>query len=134
VEELDERSAPTVDAHGIRPPPAYAIEDRPPIGATAVLALRGELDMASAPELRAGLEAPSGALALVVDLSEVRFIDSAVLKELLRARDELAGRGIRLVLAGTSHPVQRLLDLTRTSELFEHTPDVETGVALAGGR
>ncbi|MGH2590646.1 MAG: STAS domain-containing protein, partial [Actinomycetota bacterium] len=54
--------------------------------------LQGELDMASAPELRARLEAPAGALALVVDLAAVTFIDSAVLKELLRARSELAAR------------------------------------------
>jgi anti-sigma B factor antagonist len=68
-------------------------------------------------------------LALVVDLSEVTFVDSAVLKELLRAREELAGRGVRLLLAGSPHPLQRLLDLTRTSELFEHAPDVESAIS-----
>jgi anti-sigma B factor antagonist len=129
VEELDERSAPAVDAHGIRPPPAYVIEDGPATGAAAVLVLRGELDLAAAPELRARLEPRGVALAVVVGLADVTFVDSAVLKELLRARDELAGRGVRLVLAGSSPQVQRLLDLTRTSELFEHAPDVESALA-----
>ena len=62
------------------------------------------------------------AAALVLDLSRATFIDSAVLKELLRARAELAERDVRLVLAGVAPPVRRLLDLTRTSELFEDAP------------
>ena len=33
-------------------------------------------------------------------------------------------RDVRLVLAGVAPPVRRLLDLTRTSELFEDAPDV----------
>jgi anti-sigma B factor antagonist len=125
MEELDERRTPTIDAQGICPPPAYSIEAGPATGAAAVLVLRGELDLAAAPDLRERLQAPSGTRALVVELVDVTFIDSAVLKELLRAREELAGGGVRLVLAGTSRAVQRLLDLTRTSELFEHAPDVD---------
>jgi anti-anti-sigma factor len=129
VEELHERRAPSVDARGIRPPPAYAIEAGSTTGGTTVLVLRGELDMAAAPTLRARLELPAGTSALVIDLSEVAFVDSAILKEMLRARDELAARGVGLVLAAVSPPVQRLLDLTRTSGLFEHAPDVEAALA-----
>ena len=64
----------------------------------------------------------------MLDLSRTSFIDSAVLKELLRARAELAERDIRLVLAGVPPPVRRLLDLTRTSELFEDAADVDEAV------
>ena len=49
-----------------------------------------------------------------------------MLKELLRARAELSARDVQLVLAGVPPPVRRLLDLTRTSELFEDAPDAET--------
>jgi anti-anti-sigma factor len=93
-----------------------------------VLALRGELDLDEAPSLRARLEGAPGARALVVDLSAVTFIDSAVLKELLRARDELGARDVRLVLAGVTSPVRRLLELTRTSELFEQAPNADIAV------
>jgi anti-sigma B factor antagonist len=99
--------------------------EAPPVD---VLALRGELDMAAAASLRVRLAAAPGARALVVDMSAVTFVDSAVLRELLRARDELGGRGVRLVLAGVPRPVRRLLDLTRTSELFEEAPDAEAAV------
>lgn len=128
MEELHEPRAPNVDARGISPPPAYAIEAGSTAGGVAVLVLRGELDIAAAPTLRARLEPPADTPALVIDLSEVTFVDSAVLKELLRARDELAARGVQLTLAAVPPPVQRLLDLTRTSGLFEHAPDAETAV------
>ena len=60
----------------------------------------------------------------MLDLRRATFIDSAVLKELLRARAELAAHDARLVLVGVPPPIRRLLDLTRTSELFDDAPDV----------
>jgi anti-anti-sigma factor len=77
---------------------------------------------------RARIDETASGRALVLDLSQATFIDSAVLKELLRARAELGERDIRLVLAGVAPPVRRLLDLTRTSELFEDAADVEEAV------
>ena len=93
-----------------------------------VLVLSGELDLAAAPRLRAQIDATPAGQALVLDLSRATFIDSAVLKELLRARAELSQRDVRLVLAGVAPPVRRLLDLTRTSELFEDAEDVDEAV------
>ena len=98
-----------------------------------VLALHGELDLAAAPQLRASVDDVAAGRALVIDFSEATFIDSAVLKELLRARAELSARDVRLVLAGVPPPVRRLLDLTRTSELFEDAPDAETAIKRLTG-
>jgi anti-anti-sigma factor len=97
-----------------------------------VVILSGELDIASTPRLRARIDETASGRGLVLDLSRTSFIDSAVLKELLRARAELAERDIRLVLAGVPPPVRRLLDLTRTSELFEDAVNVEEAVRLLG--
>jgi anti-anti-sigma factor len=118
----DSRDAAGIDDRGLRPAAAYSIR------ATGehVMQLEGELDLASAPELRKRVDDADGPL--VLDFARVTFIDSAVLKELLRARVELAERGVRLVLAGVPAPVRRLLDLTRTSELFEDAPDVDTAL------
>jgi anti-anti-sigma factor len=93
-----------------------------------VVVLGGELDLAAAPKLRARVDETASGQALVLDLAKTTFIDSAVLKELLRARGELAERDVRLVLAGVPAPVRRLLDLTRTSELFEDAADVDEAV------
>jgi anti-anti-sigma factor len=125
--ENDNRDAAGIDERGLRPAAAYAIRD----GGEHVLRLEGELDIASAPELRKRFDEADGAL--VLDFARVTFIDSAVLKELLRARAELTERGLRLVLAGVPGPVRRLLDLTRTSELFEDAPDVETALKRLNG-
>ena len=128
MDDLDERrEASTVDGLGIRPPDAYAVEAKPIDPDVTVLELRGELDMAAAPTLRDRVDECS-AHGLVLDLAGATFVDSAVLRELLRARTELAARGVRLCLAGVSHPVARLLDLTGTAELFEAAPDVRTAL------
>jgi anti-anti-sigma factor len=115
-----------IDDRRLRPPAAYAIRDAAADGA-AVLVLEGELDVAATPLLRERLDAATSG-ALVLDFRRATFIDSAVLKELLRARTELAARDVRLVLAGVPVPIRRLLDLTKTSELFEDAPDVETAL------
>ena len=117
-----------IDARGIRPPAAYTIADGDGPEGVSVLVLRGELDLAAAPILRTRVDEATGGRALVIDLAETTFIDSAVLKELLRARAELAANDVRLVLAGVPTPVRRLLDLTRTSELFDDAPDAASAL------
>lgn len=135
MEDQDERErAATIDARGIKPPAAYSIVDGDGLADVSVILLRGELDLAAAPLLRARVDDAASGRALVLDLSETTFIDSAVLKELLRARAELAAQDVRLVLAGVPPPVRRLLDLTRTSELFDDAPDVTKALARACGR
>jgi anti-anti-sigma factor len=122
-EHNERREAAGIDERGLRPPAAYSIRD----GGTGVLKLEGELDLAAAPALRKRIDEFDGE-SLVLDFARVTFIDSAVLKELLRARAELSEKGVRLVLAGVPAPVRRLLDLTRTSELFEDAPDVDSAL------
>lgn len=126
MEDRDE--PPIIDTRGIKPPAAYWIEERNAAPGVSVVIVRGEPDLAAAPLLRARVDAAVGGRALVVDLGETTFIDSAVLKELLRARAELAAHDVRLVLAAVAPPVRRLLELTRTYELFEHAPDAETAL------
>lgn len=132
---MEERDEPAIiDTRGIKPPAAYTLEDRTAGAGVAVVVLGGELDLAAAPLLRARVDAATAGRALIIDLTETTFIDSAVLKELLRARAELAAHDVRLVLAGVAPPVRRLLDLTRTFELFEHAPDADAAVRqLEGG-
>ena len=124
------RTAPDIDVRGIRPPDAFGIAERSAAAGIAVVALDGELDLAAARKLRARIAEAATGRALVIDLRRVTFVDSAILKELLRARAELAAGDVRLVLAGAPMPVRRLLDLTRAAELFEEAPDVEAALRL----
>jgi anti-anti-sigma factor len=127
LDELDERrETARIDAAGIKPPPAYAIADAPAPAGVVLLDLAGELDLAAAPALRGRVDAAEGAL--VLDFTHATFIDSAVLQELLRARAELSARGVRFMLAAVPRPVQRLLELTRTAELFVVAADAGEAV------
>ena len=135
MDERDERREPaSIDARGIKPPAAYSIAAaRRPTGVSVVVAARRAGPRGGAAAARAGRRGGERGRALVVDLAETTFIDSAVLKELLRARAELAASDVRLILAAVPPPVRRLLDLTRTSELFEDAPDVEAAVRRLSG-
>ena len=129
TDEQQGRDAASIDERGLRPPAAYTIHLR---DEAPVLVLEGELDLAAAPELRRQIDGFVGT-ALVFDFARATFIDSAVLKELLRARAELAERGVRLILAGVPAPVRRLMDLTRTTDLFEDAPDADTALTRLSG-
>jgi anti-sigma B factor antagonist len=70
---------------------------------SVVVSLAGELDLYNAEEVRGALrDATAGEPAmLVVDLEEVRFIDSTALGVLIEARSRMAdGSGFRLAAPG----------------------------------
>jgi len=132
VDDVEQQKGADVDERGIRPPEAYALEAGPRAPGAAVLVLRGELDVAAASALREQLAA-APERGLVLDLAGTTFVDSSVLQELLRAREDLRARGARLVLAGAGRPVRRLLELTGTNELFEQVDDAEAGLSRLAG-
>ena len=117
-----------IDARGIRPPAAFVVEHASVRGNVALLVFRGELDLAAATAMRARVESVAGT-ALVIDVRDVTFIDSSALRELLNAREAVVGSGRRLVLAGVPPSVQRLLDMTGTTELFETAPTRASALA-----
>ena len=85
-----------------------------------VFAVEGELDLAASPTLEQELERVRDADIdlLIVDLRELRFMDStglhALVKENKRATD--AGRRFAVVKGGAQ--IQRLLSLTGVAELL----------------
>lgn len=76
-----------------------------------VIRLDGELDMASAPLLQEALEqaTPTATAALVLDLQQLRFMDSTGLRVILAAQERLRENGQELALTAGSSQVQRLL-------------------------
>jgi anti-sigma B factor antagonist len=84
-----------------------------------VLALFGELDLASAPQLEyelAKVESPG--TRIVIDLSGLEFIDSSGLHILLNANRRFAQNGDELVLRRGPRAVERLFELTQTQQRF----------------
>jgi anti-anti-sigma factor len=123
------------DVPGAIPRP-FTAEVGEPRDAVAVLVLRGEMDMAAIRAFRAGVEAALGdreVRMLVLDMEEVPFMDSSMLRELLRLNQELRQQGAWPVLAALQGAVRRLLDLTRTAELFRLAESRQAAVERAGG-
>jgi anti-anti-sigma factor len=77
-----------------------------------VIALRGELDVCTAADGLCALTAPAAAGArIIVDLTELAFMDCYSLNELMAVRAQARRVGGDLVLAGPQPVVLRLLDL-----------------------
>lgn len=73
----------------------------------------------------------NGAKALILDLSEVRFVDSSGLGALLSGHKNAGLREGRFALSGVQARVQSMFELTRLHRVFEIHPTVEA--ALVGG-
>jgi anti-anti-sigma factor len=136
MDEPHRSSGPDVDERGIKPPPAFAVEELPAPGGTLLLRLVGELDLAASDGFRERVETAlaAGIRNVVLDMAEARFIDSSMLKELLRANTVTQDAGGRLVLTDVQPAVQRLLDLTRVREIlvFARSRDEALGRASGG--
>jgi anti-anti-sigma factor len=122
-----------IDGASVSPAGAFTVEARSAPPDVAVVALSGELDIAATSAVRSHVDDAAGRRGLVFDLSRVTFLDSSILKELLQAGAELDRHETRLVLAGIGPAVRRLLELTRTTELFTIADDPAAAVALLAG-
>jgi anti-sigma B factor antagonist len=79
-----------------------------------VLVVRGEIDVSVAARFAQELEAvtQAGGARVVVDLEHVTFIDSAGVRELVKAQHRALDRGSDLVLQQPSPACQRVLQLS----------------------
>ena len=96
-----------------------------------VLALKGELDLRTAPRLRVHLAEllHRGDVDVVLDLEGVEFIDSTGLAAMLNALRRLTRAGRRLLLVCPEGPVLRILRLTRLDSTFSVHAYVEDALA-----
>lgn len=92
-------------------------------GRRAVVALEGELDITGAGQLEAELERLSAddLNELVLDLSELRFMDSTGLRMVVMAD----ARAWRMVLVRGNPHVQRVFEVTRLQERLTFVDSLE---------
>ena len=117
---------------GVEPAGAFTVEPRPAPAGVKLVELTGELDIAATSAVRSCVDEAADHRALVLDLAGATFLDSSMLKELLRASAELDRYETRLVLAGITPAVRRVLELTRTTDLFTLADDRAAALALVG--
>jgi anti-sigma B factor antagonist len=99
----------------------------------AVVALRGELDLADAATVAAELTeiAARAPGIIVVDLAALEFIDSSGVTALARGRSQARQAGGELILAAPQRRVMRVLDILRQAEAFSVYATVKEAVGEA---
>lgn len=97
-------------------------------GSVTVLALRGSIttEHAEALEQRCAALIAEGSPRIVVDLSDLHYVNSAGLAVFIEAHRSCRDRGGRLVLSHPRDAIAQLLRVTHLDRLFEVFPDVAT--------
>ncbi len=100
-----------------------------------VVTVRGELDLYTAPDLRARMlkAIADGATAVVLDLRETTFMDSTALGVIIAAMKALRAQGGRLVLVNDSRSISKTLAITGLDELLAVERTVADAVARTRG-
>ena len=95
-------------------------------GERATVVLRGELDLSGVDRAREAIEqAEASATSLVIlDLSELDFLDSTGLEVILRAARRAQDEGRRLIVQRPSRYVMRLLEMTAIAQSLDIVQDV----------
>jgi anti-sigma B factor antagonist len=105
-------------------------EDQDAAGAH-VIAVAGEVDIFTAPELKRAIAAAidAGARRLVVDLTETRFLDSTALGVLIGAVKRLRPLDGRLVIVNTEPSTAKTFEITGLDQIFTIVPAREQALA-----
>jgi anti-anti-sigma factor len=94
-------------------------------GEPVVVTVRGEVDLATAPQLEASVTQvfTTDAGSVVLDLAGMTFIDSSGLRVLVALSNDGRERGTALSLRNVPRHADRVLDLTGLAEFFDRAPD-----------
>jgi anti-sigma B factor antagonist len=99
------------------PSPAFTLQSSA-VGDDLVVAVTGEIDMTTAPELAKAIEVISNHTRnVIVDLGGVTFLDSSGLNALIRGQRGLSKRQVGLrVVAPADGIVRRVFEITQLTE------------------
>jgi anti-sigma B factor antagonist len=112
-------------------PPEFAVTEQGPQAGHHVIAARGEIDLFTAPELkRVVTEAiESGERRVVIDLSEVSFLDSTALGVLIGAVKRLRSRDGALAIVNTEPSIAKTFEITGLDQIFTILPSRDQALA-----
>jgi len=101
-------------------PPEFALSQESLDDERHVVAVRGEIDLFTAPELKSALAdaIEEGRSRIVVDLSETTFLDSTALGVLIGAVKRLRSREGRLTIVNTDDNIAKTFEITGLDQIF----------------
>jgi len=94
----------------------------------SVLCFRGPLTVESVSLFQNAIRREEGFSTVILDLSDVPYIDSTALGALVAAYVSRQKAGRRVVLSGVSERVLRMLKITRVESLFLTFPTLEDAI------
>ena len=105
-------------------PPEFSLSQESLDAERHVVAVRGEIDLFTAPDLKSALSEAieSGHDRIVVDLTDTTFLDSTALGVILASAQRMAERGGRFELVCGSPSIRRILDMTMISRTVHLLP------------
>ena len=98
----------------------FSLTEDSPAGGAHVVAVAGEVDIFTAPELKRaiGSAIDGGATDIVIDLTETRFLDSTALGVLIGAVKRLRPLDGRLVIVNTEASTSKTFEITGLDQIF----------------
>lgn len=110
--------------------PDFAITEHPIDGERHVLAVRGEIDLFTAPELKQVLaeSIEAGRIRIIVDLTETTFLDSTALGVLIGAVKRLRSRDGALAIVNIDENIAKTFEITGLDQIFTIVPTREEAV------
>ena len=105
-------------------PPEFSLSQESLDSERHVVAVRGEIDLFTAPELKKMLAdaIENGATQVVVDLSETTFLDSTALGVLIGAVKRLRSRDGRLTIVNVDDNIAKTFEITGLDQIFPISP------------
>jgi anti-sigma B factor antagonist len=110
--------------------PEFAITEHPIDEARHVLAVRGEIDLFTAPELKQVLAEAieGGRIRIIVDLTDTTFLDSTALGVLIGAVKRLRSRDGALAIVNIDDNIAKTFEITGLDQIFTIVPTREEAV------
>ena len=112
-------------------PPDFSLKQEPIDADRHVVAVTGEIDLFTAPELKSTLAeaVEAGHSRIVVDLTETTFLDSTALGVLIGAVKRLRSRGGALAIVNTDTSIAKTFEITGLDQVFTILPSREEALA-----
>jgi anti-sigma B factor antagonist len=103
-------------------------------GELALVSVWGELDLYTAERLRDRIDEAGavGADTVLVDLSEVSFVDSTALAVLVQETRRLEGRGHSLVLVTNDPRTRRVVEVTGLNQVLRTFANLQDAITELG--
>src|ERR671917_574832 len=104
--------------------PEFAITEQPIDAERHVLAVRGEIDLFTAPELKQVLaeSIEAGRVRIIVDLTDTTFLDSTALGVLIGAVKRLRSRDGALAIVNIDDNISKTFEITGLDQIFTIVP------------